>query len=255
MRHLLGRCFLRLGVSVPACRGICNLCTSGFSSSLAYGVCRPRGKAACPAIGAFRLASGNACHKPPLFLPQVITRRGKPLCTKTRGGHCSYQPQRGWGRPPGACCATGLEEHAVSPAGPAGNQGDTCAPSLSPAVTVLQGVLVIFPVCRFSQLSETHQRKGKGSKARGTCHARALEGEYSRDMLQSPWAPAGGPTCEPGFMFLSPAAEGDFLFWVFFSPSGVLSWASWNTRVILRADGDFLLSRISSLGMSVRKAE
>lgn len=53
------------------------------------------------------MASGNACHKPLLFLPKVITRRGKPLCTKTWGGHCSYQPQRGWGRPPGACWAGG----------------------------------------------------------------------------------------------------------------------------------------------------
>lgn len=61
--------------------------------------------------------------------------------------------------------------------------------------------------------------------------------------------------CEPGFVFPSPDAEGDFLLG-FFSPSGVLSWVSWNMRVILRADGDFsLLSRISRLGMSVHKAE
>lgn len=56
----------------------------------------------------------------------------------------------------------------MSPTGPTGNQGDTCAPFLSPAVTFLQGVLLIFLVCCCSQLSETHQRKGKGSKARGT---------------------------------------------------------------------------------------
>lgn len=91
----------------------------------------------------------------------------------------------------------GLEEHAVSPTGPTGNQGDTCAPFLSPAVTFLQGVLLIFLVCCCSQLFETHQRKGKGSKARGTCHSRALEGEYSRDMLQQEGVYVSQALCSP----------------------------------------------------------